>query len=341
MSGRLQQRKNNNKQRCSSSGRNHKYSLINHSSNAIAITKKSGGLALVQLFNTFSSQSRLLWINLYLKAAGEVTFLTLVFCWCLTYVYHPEVFKSNVLKDRLGYNNPCVGWDFAPASYLGLTGTVIIAYFIYQYVKFDIRMVYLRAKRNGGNTHHNYSFNNIENVSKFTILVDYYYAISITLFPLMFLIGPTDSNWLMHTLLFLNLIVAKYLTCLAAYLNARTKTSNNFYFIFVYGMVSIFIPIVSLYSFTTYTNENRKGYAPVVNPYFLGTLDALWFGCVFSISYFLPIDEPVLSYHSLDTEEEQENILGHSTEVQRLKIEIEMQAKKIDELERAANRNST
>ena len=45
---------------------------------------------------------------LYLKAAGECLFLTLVISWILTYFFNESIIYENALLSRLGYNNPCV-----------------------------------------------------------------------------------------------------------------------------------------------------------------------------------------------------------------------------------------
>lgn len=58
--------------------------------------------------------------NIYLKAATEFTFLALGIGWIVTAIFIPEQIKSNPIKDRLGYNNACVGWDMPPASYVSI-----------------------------------------------------------------------------------------------------------------------------------------------------------------------------------------------------------------------------
>jgi hypothetical protein len=263
-----------------------------------ATTKR---LALFQLASTCTSESRLLWVDLYLKAGGEIVFLTLLISWCLTYFYHPEALEDNALRDRLGYNNACVGWDFAPASYVGLIGSCIVTYMIWSYVKYDLRRVRLRLALSNQDNHHVEitSLNLSGSRAVFTVGVDLTYAACSAIFPVSFLVGPTDAQWGWHTALFMQLVVARYLVCLAAYLNAPARTSINTIFIIIYGAISMLLPCIVWYSFTTYDTEHRSGYAPVVWPSVMIALDFGWFACLILTSKMLPVDYPMMSSHVL------------------------------------------
>jgi hypothetical protein len=43
-------------------------------------------------------------------------------------LFNPDVVDHNPIKDRVGYNNACVGWDTAPASYFATYVLVLAAY---------------------------------------------------------------------------------------------------------------------------------------------------------------------------------------------------------------------
>ena len=280
---------------------------------SIATTTRQQQLALFQLASTCTSKSRLLWVDLYLKAGGETVFLTLLISWCLTYIYHPEALEDNALRDRLGYNNACVGWDFAPASYVGLIGSSIVTYMIWSYVKYDLRRVRLRLSLSNQDNQDNQD-NQEENgnialklsrsQAVFTVGVDLTYAACSAVFPVSFLVGPTDAQWGWHTALFMQLVVARYLVCLAAYLNAPTRTNANTIFIVTYGAISMSLPCIVWYSFTTYDIEHRSGYAPVVLPSVMIALDTGWFACLILTSKMLPVDYPMMSSHVLGEIEE-------------------------------------
>ena len=42
---------------------------------------------------------------IFLKAAGDGLFITLLVSWIFTLIFHPEVIADNPLKERLGFNN--------------------------------------------------------------------------------------------------------------------------------------------------------------------------------------------------------------------------------------------
>ena len=60
----------------------------------------------------------------YLKAMGEALAILFVVVWTVTYIsrpkYHGEfIVDVNPLRDRIGFNNLCVGFDTTPAAYFG------------------------------------------------------------------------------------------------------------------------------------------------------------------------------------------------------------------------------
>merc|ERR1740130_2036860 len=45
--------------------------------------------------------------------------------------------KSNALKDRLGYNNPCVGWDSPPSNVIGAISLSLSSTLSWRYAWLD------------------------------------------------------------------------------------------------------------------------------------------------------------------------------------------------------------
>jgi hypothetical protein len=56
----------------------------------------------------------------YLEAAGETFILMLLVSWALTAAFNPAILADNKLRDRVGYNNLCVGFDSPPARYVAM-----------------------------------------------------------------------------------------------------------------------------------------------------------------------------------------------------------------------------
>jgi hypothetical protein len=82
-----------------------------------------------------------------LKAAGETLGLALAIGWIFSLIFIPDVIKSNPLKDRLGYNNVCVGWDLPPASYFAMVPVAMTVYLGLRFVFVSI-MKYDLIERN-------------------------------------------------------------------------------------------------------------------------------------------------------------------------------------------------
>ena len=81
----------------------------------------------------------------HLKAAGEATFLTLLITWSITFVYNRDKLRANPLKNVLGYNNPCVGWDFPPANSVGLFGMILVTVLVWRYNVLDANRTAIKA----------------------------------------------------------------------------------------------------------------------------------------------------------------------------------------------------
>merc|ERR1712222_210710 len=89
--------------------------------------KKKMGLALVD-FIKYPTSSELS-ATKYTKAGGEVLVMVLALTWTITYFTRRDVISDNPLRDRLGYNNVCVGLDTKPASYVAALLWPFLSYF--------------------------------------------------------------------------------------------------------------------------------------------------------------------------------------------------------------------
>ena len=63
--------------------------------------------------------------------------ITMAVSWTLTLMYNPNVLASNRLKDMVGYNNLCVGFDTEPARTVATPLFALMAYFGIRYVALD------------------------------------------------------------------------------------------------------------------------------------------------------------------------------------------------------------
>ena len=216
--------------------------------------------------------------TMHLKAMGELMFLVLAICWSITYLMLPDVIQQNPLKDRLGYNNLCVGWDVPPAVYVAGFGWILCAYFGLRFCYLD----YLRSKlATHGTSHTSETFKFIKNT------LNICYAISLCGVILLLLIPPVVNVWA-HLCIFLFLIVSRYLVVLSIYLEFPMEFEfKDKVFMVVYGICSIALPVLSLWQFWWYDYHTNGERAPI-HPWIMGTLDYLWFVCLATTAKFVP-----------------------------------------------------
>ena len=220
--------------------------------------------------------------ELYLKAAGETLFLTLVMCWILTITFLPEVVASNQLKNYVGYNNVCVGWDFAPANYIGIVGVTCMIFFSLRYCWLDA----LRTRLLGLTDMWQHQF---------ALVTNGMFATTNVMLPLLFIVGPSDSNWPWHTYIFIFQIITRFLVVLGNYLEAPPEAREGppTVFIWAYGAISTLLPILYVVSIVTYEAAGRTGVDPTIPWWITMTCDYLWFVCLVATSFMLPQSPPI------------------------------------------------
>lgn len=220
--------------------------------------------------------------QLYLKAAGESIVLALVLSWILTAIYHPDTIAANKLKNVVGYNNPCVGWDFPPAVYVALPLTVMCSYFSWRYANLDGILTGIVWSGNGRPRW----------TAVLCVVTDYAYGISTTLLPLLFILGPTDENWPVHTAIFVQWIFFRYFVVLSNILEASWDgipvAPYIKVFAWVYGIISCSLPLIYLYAGLVYIYEGRTGLDPPIPWWFTWSVDYGWFVCVCITPFCLP-----------------------------------------------------
>ena len=63
--------------------------------------------------------------------------LMIIVCWMITLRYSPEIIEKNGLKDIIGYDNLCVGFDAPPARYVAVPMQVMMAVLACRYSSLD------------------------------------------------------------------------------------------------------------------------------------------------------------------------------------------------------------
>ena len=65
-----------------------------------------------------------------LEAYFETFMLTMAVAWTATYMWNPTIIYQNRLRDIVGYNNLCVGFDTDPARSIVAPGFALMGYFV-------------------------------------------------------------------------------------------------------------------------------------------------------------------------------------------------------------------
>lgn len=217
--------------------------------------------------------------ELYAGAGGEMLVLTMGISWLLTAIYKADLIASNPLKDRVGYNNLCVGWDEAPARYVAAPLFALIVWFEGRFMMLD----YWRASLNP----------DLSKFKKHVILIaNFLSALSWFCSSLIFVISPMESAG-GHTASFVQLVVFTFFAYVANFVETphELHPRGSWVFLVVYGIVSVSFFMCALIQFVAYDRE--KGIKGPIPWYVTATSDYAWFGCLFVQGYMRPSGDDV------------------------------------------------
>lgn len=222
--------------------------------------------------------------NTYLQASGEVIATTLVICWILSFIFNPDVFQHNPLKERLGYNDLCVGWDTMPANIIGVAGTTIGCYLSLRFVSLNHTRTELLQDSISDRT---------KRYVQFTSKI---FGFSAAMMPIIFVIQPTDSVY-GHSLPFMLFIASSAAVLLGRFLVFQHELSQvKAVYITLYCIVSFLFPIILIAEYVYFSVNGRKSPWP-------GTItmivDYSWFALMTVMPFMLPKDIVLIRKHEL------------------------------------------
>jgi hypothetical protein len=207
----------------------------------------------------------------YLRAAGESLFLMLVIGAITSMIFVPEVFKSNPILERMGYNNFCVGFDMAPATYFAFPFGILYVYFSMQFSIYDRLRTVIVGERL------------VPWKKNFSIITNNIYILSIIGLPLLLLVSPMVSIWA-HSLLFLQIVVVRALVVLANFFEHPNPSKKYSVYVYIYILFSIAGFGFAVANYVNYDNLIANG-ANVVEPLIPINLargvDYFWFFLMF------------------------------------------------------------
>lgn len=238
----------------------------------------SGGPALVQVIKP---NKGIVYPENYLKAAGELLFLLFGVVWGITWIWHPEVIADNPIKDVMGYNNLCVGFDMPPATYVGLLIAFPIVYLCFRYSWTDLeRSVLMRSELS-------------DTQYRFSVATNVLYMVSICGFGLAFVVSPYVSVTA-HFLAFLQFIVVRFLVVWANVYESPSPSRATMRFLWVYGGISLVLPAIAVANLLHYSGAPSGSAPSPLVPYQISmVLDYAWFACLALTTTFLPRGNPL------------------------------------------------
>jgi len=159
---------------------------------------------------------------LYLEAYFETFMVTMAIAWCATYMWNPEIISRNRLRDIVGYNNLCVGFDTEPARSLTAPGFCLMGYFGIRYVNLDA----VRAEMMHRETRAVFKLSPYKRLLK--SVANSAFAGVCLLLPVLLIVTPTSNLYdtsrddlQMHFGIFVLFIIASYGVVLAHFVSAR------------------------------------------------------------------------------------------------------------------------
>ncbi len=186
----------------------------------------------------------------YMKAAGEALALLFAVVWIVTFAagptYHGDVvWVANPLKDRIGYNNLCVGFDTRPAVYFAQVLWVPVAYLGLRFAWADIVRSAILRQQGLITARQNATSNSLAVV----------YVASMGCFGLVFIVSPlegADEVWY-HSVPFIQFILVRWIVVVANFVKYRgtggsgpgaSISTGAKVWLAVYSAVSVLYPLM-------------------------------------------------------------------------------------------------
>jgi len=203
--------------------------------------------------------------EIYSAAGGEILVITIIISWIISGIVNPDLFHDNPLKDAVGYNNLCVGWDVPPATYVAAPLYGLLIHFHIRYMHLDL----LRAELS---THLTPKQVLAVKIANFITVVGYCGS------SLIFVIQPTVSP-MGHSIAFIQLILCGWIGYAANFYETKDedKAKGAWIFLIVFGLVSVAFSAMAIFQLVTYDKET--GTMGPIPWYVTAGADYLWFGC--------------------------------------------------------------
>jgi len=223
----------------------------------------------------------------YFKSAGLYMTLMIIIGWCLTLNFSNDVLNDNPLRDRVGYNNICVGLDSFPAKPVCALIWMIASYYAIRYASLEsdfANQVHMSDVAGEATW--------CDRVAQSLFHYSHqFYAICVCQFILCFVIDPFTSP-VGHTIPFIIYLIGRWVAFFSNLLQAsRIRddiTTSYWVYCTAFGLSSLLFASIMIVDLYVYHAENRSGFDPVLPWQFAAAGDWCWFALQAIESRFTP-----------------------------------------------------
>eukprot|EP00931_Biecheleriopsis_adriatica_P075542 TRINITY_DN49383_c0_g1_i1.p1 TRINITY_DN49383_c0_g1~~TRINITY_DN49383_c0_g1_i1.p1 ORF type:complete len:574 (-),score=71.37 TRINITY_DN49383_c0_g1_i1:111-1832(-) len=252
--------------------------------------------------------------ELWLAATGECFVLCIFSSWVVTSLFNPGIFRDNILRTLVGYNNLCVGFDSAPARYIAMPLLVLQAVLANRYAYLDT--IRLNAER-GTITECQYMFGKIANSV---------FALWMLCFPMLLVILADFNSWAstkIHLYLFMATLFIMWMMIAGNIYEADELTVGTKIWFALFTAHTLALPVVGIIdilnfhpdldSSLIYTIRYERPHPAVPWPV-TAYLDYGWFIMLLLTVLFLPDSCPIHTRMDCDLDETHASKLGRPSE---------------------------
>ena len=236
----------------------------------------------------------------WLEATGECFVLCIGVSWFITAMFNPGIFRDNILRSIVGYNNLCVGFDSVPARYVAMPLLVIQAVLAARYSYLDtIRLKATRAYLSWWQFQLGYWANTV-------------FAVWMACFPMLLVITAEFDSWMstkIHLCLFMATLFIMWVMLAGNVLEAPELEFGTKVWFGLFTMHTFLLPVVGVIDVLAFHPDLTPEQIPSIRYEYphppvpwpvVAYLDYGWFMLLMLTVVFLPEAPPVETRMTVD-----------------------------------------
>ncbi|CAE7252711.1 Cbr1 [Symbiodinium natans] len=236
----------------------------------------------------------------WLEATGEMFVLCIGVSWLCTAMFNPGIFRDNILRSIVGYNNLCVGFDSPPARYVAMPLLVIQAVLASRYAYLDtIRLKATRAYLTDCQFWLGYVANTV-------------FAVWMSCFPMLLVITAEFDSWIsteIHLFLFMATLFIMWAMIAGNVLEAQELECATKIWFGMFTFHTLALPCVGVVDVLNFYPDLKPEEIPTIrfeHPHppvpwpIVAYLDYGWFILLMLTVVFLPEAPPVETRLTVD-----------------------------------------